>query len=64
VRDLLTEGIADGSVKPCDPSMFSALLFGALNWVPRWHSGNGKLTIPQVADTFMDMLIDGIATRR
>ncbi|MBB3178515.1 TetR/AcrR family transcriptional regulator [Variovorax sp. Sphag1AA] len=65
VRDLITEGIADGSIKPCDPSMFSALLFGALNWVPRWHSESGKLSVQQVADTFMDMVINGIsATRR
>ncbi len=64
VRDLVTEGIADGSIKPCDPSMFSALFFGALNWVPRWHSESGKLSIQQVADTFMDMLIDGIAASR
>ena len=37
VRALITEGIADGSIRPCDPGLFSALLFGALNWVPRWH---------------------------
>jgi AcrR family transcriptional regulator len=64
VRDLITEGIADGTIRPCNPGMFSALLFGALNWVPRWHSESGKLSIPQVADTFMDMLIDGVAARR
>jgi AcrR family transcriptional regulator len=64
VRDLITEGIAAGTIKPCDPAMFSALLFGALNWVPRWHSETGKFSIPQVADTFMDMLVDGIAARR
>ncbi|MBO9652467.1 MAG: TetR family transcriptional regulator [Variovorax sp.] len=64
VRDLITEGIADGSIKPCDPSMFSALLFGALNWVPRWHSESGKLSVQQVADTFMDMVINGIAAGR
>jgi AcrR family transcriptional regulator len=64
VRGLITEGIADGTIRPCDPSVFSALLFGALNWVPRWHSASGKLSIPQVADTFMDLLVDGIAARR
>jgi len=64
VRALVTEGIADGSVRPCDPGMFSALLFGALNWVPRWYSESGKLSIPQVADNFMDTLIDGIAAQR
>jgi hypothetical protein len=64
VRGLITEGIADGTIRPCDPSVFSALLFGALNRVPRWHSASGKLSIPQVADTFMDLLVDGIAARR
>jgi AcrR family transcriptional regulator len=64
VRALVTEGIADGSIRPCDPSMFSALLFGALNWVPRWHEEGGKLSIEQVADTFMDMLVGGIGARR
>jgi AcrR family transcriptional regulator len=64
VRNLVTEGIADGTLKPCNPAMFSALLFGALNWVPRWHSDGGKLSIQQVADTFMDMLVDGIGTGR
>lgn len=65
VRDLITEGIADGSIRPCHPGMFSALLFGGLNWVPRWHKDDGRLSIPEVADTFMDMLVHGIeATQR
>ena len=62
VRDLITEGIADGSIKPCHPGLFSALLFGGLNWVPRWHNATGRLSIPEVADSFMDMLLNGVAT--
>ena len=61
VRALLTEGMADGSVKPCDASMVSAMLFGSLNWVPRWYSPRGRMTIPEIADTFMNMLAQGIA---
>lgn len=64
VRSLITEGIADGSVKPTHPGMFSALLFGALNWVPRWHNDQGKFAIEDVANTFMDMLTQGIASKR
>lgn len=64
VRALITEGIANGSIKPCDPSLFSALLFGALNWVPRWYSSKGKYSIEQVVDAFMDMVIDGIGSGR
>lgn len=62
VRALITEGIADGSIRPCHPALFCALLFGALNWVPRWYSDTGKFSIQEVADRFMDMLTLGIAT--
>jgi len=64
VRDLITEGIADGSIRGCDPSMFSALLFGALNWVPRWYDPKGKRSLESVVDQFMDMLMEGIAVPR
>jgi AcrR family transcriptional regulator len=62
VRALVVEGIADGSVKPCHPGLVSAMLFGSLNWVPRWFENGGKLTLEQVVDNFLDMLISGIAT--
>jgi len=62
VRALITEGIADGSIKPCHPGLFSALLFGALNWVPHWYRDSGKLGVEEVANQFMDMITQGIAT--
>lgn len=62
VRTLVTEGIAQGALKPCQPAMVSAMLFGALNWVPRWYSDNGKMSVAEVVDTFLDMLTTGIAT--
>ena len=64
VRALLIEGVADGSLRPCDPGIFSALLFGALNWVPHWHRNTGKLSVQQVVDSFMDLLTTGIAAPR
>jgi len=62
VRTLVTEGIAQGAIKPCQPGMVSALLFGALNWVPRWYSDKGRMNLQDVVDTFMDMVTSGIAT--
>jgi len=62
VRALITEGIADGSIKPCHPGLFSAMLFGALNWVPHWYKDSGKLGVEEVANQFMDMITQGIAT--
>ncbi len=64
VRNLITEGIADGTIKPCHPGMFSAMLFGAMNWVPRWHKEDGKYSIEDVVDSFMNMFTHGIASKR
>ena len=63
VRDLVTEGIASGHIKPCNPGLFSAMLFGTLNWVPQWYRDDGRLTIDEIVQAFMAMLVGGIATR-
>jgi AcrR family transcriptional regulator len=63
VRDLITEGIAAGDIKPCVPALLSAMLFGMLNWVPQWYQEDGKYSIDEVVETFMNMLIQGIAAK-
>lgn len=64
VRSLVTEGIADASIKPCNPALISALLFGALNWVPRWYKEGQQLNIDQIVDSFIDTITDGIAIQK
>lgn len=61
VRELVVEGIADGSISPRNPGLVSGMLFGAMNWVPHWFSASGKLTLAEVVDEFMQMLWSGIA---
>lgn len=61
VRDLLTEGMESGAIRRCDPALASALLFGALNWVPRWYRAEGRLSVDQIADGFFEMITCGIA---
>lgn len=51
VRDLVTEGIASGEIKPCNPGLVSAMLFGTLNWVPHWFKEGGKLSLEEVVDS-------------
>ena len=60
VRNLIKEGIADGKIKPCAPGVFSAMLFGAFTWVPRWYKEGGELNLEQIANLYVDILIDGI----
>jgi TetR/AcrR family transcriptional regulator len=41
LRALVKEGIADGSVVPCDPKLAVFVILGAMNWVPKWFKPSG-----------------------
>jgi TetR/AcrR family transcriptional regulator len=41
LRALIREGIADGSVAPCDPKLAIFVILGAMNWVPKWFKTSG-----------------------
>lgn len=63
VADLVREGIADGSIVPCDPRLASAMLFGAFNWVARWYQPNGKYSLAGIGEAFLNLFVDGMAPR-
>lgn len=37
MRELITEGITDGTIRDCDPKLAAAAIFGSLNWIPFWN---------------------------
>ena len=37
----MREGIADGSIAPCDPKLAMFVILGAMNWVPKWFKPSG-----------------------
>ena len=49
-RDLINEGIADGSIAPCDVRMAAFALFGAINTVPFWFHDKGPLSASEAGD--------------
>jgi AcrR family transcriptional regulator len=60
VRALVKEGVGSGELNACDPGLVSAMLFGTLNWVPHWYRPEGRLTLDEVVNRFIDMLVHGI----
>jgi AcrR family transcriptional regulator len=60
VRELIREGIGDGSIRDCDDRLLSYVLFGAANTLAR-VSPTGPLSPHQTMDAMLDMIIDGIA---
>ena len=60
IRQVLEEGIADGSFAPHDVKLRSFALLGAVNWIPRWFNPGGPATSTEIADRFADYLIAGL----
>jgi hypothetical protein len=63
LRDIIHEGIADGTIRKVDPKMTTFLLFGAMNWAAYWYEETGPLSPDQVANHFIDMLTGGLSTQ-
>jgi AcrR family transcriptional regulator len=63
IRRLIREGIADGSIAPCDPKMTAFALAGALNWIAHWFRDNQALKPSDIASAFVDIFDRGLRPR-
>ncbi|GAA5514255.1 HTH-type transcriptional repressor KstR2 [Deinococcus carri] len=60
-RDLLTQGIAEGTFRPdLDVKMAANLILSAVNWAYTWYRPAGSLTPRDVAEGYADMLLAGL----
>jgi len=64
LRSFIQEGMADGTVSPCDPKIAAFAIAGALNWMCEWYEPEGALTAEDIASQFARTLTQGIARRR
>jgi AcrR family transcriptional regulator len=63
-RALIEQGVADGSLAPCDPKLAAFTLAGALSWIGRWYDPNGPLGAEAVARDSTAILMNGLTSRR
>jgi AcrR family transcriptional regulator len=61
-RDYIAEGIADGTIMPCDPKLSAFAIAGSLNWIGHWFHPGGPMTAEAIAEEFAIRLTAGIAT--
>lgn len=59
-RRLVTLGVADGSLAPCDPKMTAFLIAGALGWIGQWYRPGQTYSPDEIARQFIATLRDGI----
>ena len=62
-RGYIRQGIADGSIEPCDIKLTAFAILGALNWIGHWYKPDGDLTPDQIAEDFSVRLTPGLAKR-
>lgn len=63
MRQFVEQGLADGSIAPCDPKFAIFAIMGAVSWVPSWYSPDGELSGEEVADALIGFLSSGLARR-
>lgn len=63
-RELIEQGIAEGSLAPCDPKLAAFTLAGALSWIGRWYDPRGPLGAEAVARQSTAILMNGLASNR
>jgi AcrR family transcriptional regulator len=63
IRRLIKEGVADGSIEPCDPKMTAFALAGALNWIAHWYREDRSMTGAEIAAAFVTVFERGLRPR-
>ena len=59
----LRQGIADGSVRPCDTVFVGQVSAGIFLWLPKWLPADYPLSPRQIAEEICDVVAYGLAVR-
>lgn len=63
IRDLLREGVRDGSLRSADVRMSTFAISGAMNSIAQWYSPDGKLGPDDIAERLWDSFSEGLRPR-
>jgi AcrR family transcriptional regulator len=60
IRAYIEEGIADGSIEPCNAKMVSFAMAGAINWIGTWYRPTGGLSSGDIVYEFTRLFMHGL----
>lgn len=63
IRDLLREGVRDGSLRSADIRMSTFAISGAMNSIAQWYAPSGKLNPDEIAERLWDSFAEGLRPR-
>lgn len=62
-RELVRQGIEEGSIERCDPKLAAFTIAGALSWIARWYRPDGGKSTAEIADEVIALLLKGLIIR-
>lgn len=63
IRQLIQDAIDAGDFRPVDVPLTGRLVLSALNWMHRWYRPDKDLTPGQIADSYFDLIFNGLKTQ-
>jgi TetR/AcrR family transcriptional regulator len=60
IRQLVSSGIRDHVFEPCDPTLVTRAMLGAINWTAGWFRPDGPDPAPKVANALTEFLLRGL----
>ena len=57
----LEDGVADGTIAPCEPALVVQLLVGMLIWLTKWTPGTPRLTNERLLEAIETTALQGLA---
>ena len=61
IREVIREGIADGSFREVDVALAALGVIGMCNYVTTWYRPDGARTLAEIADTYAGMAVGALA---
>jgi len=61
LRERISEGVADGTIRPCNVRLVAFAYGGAINSIGTWYNPLGKMNHTELANVFTDILVEGIS---
>jgi AcrR family transcriptional regulator len=63
LRGVISRGVADGEFRPVDVRITGFAVTSMLNWAYVWYSPDGALSVEQLADQYVDLIVAGLQPR-
>jgi len=60
VRRIVARGVRSRAFVPCDPTLVTRAVLGAVNWTARWYRPEGEQPAAAIADAFANYLVRGL----